>query len=72
MSVQEQAARIVMGLSDEQANALLLLLGQNTHEQVTHTQPARKPIDFGAYGRPTERGKNADAYMEEIRGNDRI
>lgn len=31
-----------------------------------------KKIDFDKYVTPTERGKNVEAYMEEMRGNDRI
>ena len=32
----------------------------------------RKKIDWDSYGYATERGKNADKYIEELRSNDRF
>lgn len=32
----------------------------------------KPPIDFSKYVTPTERGKNADAYIKELRENDRV
>lgn len=32
----------------------------------------RKKIDWDSYGYATERGKNADKYIEELRSNDRV
>lgn len=32
----------------------------------------RKKIDLDKYVTPTERGADVEAYMEEMRGNDRI
>ena len=32
----------------------------------------RKPFPFEKYGKPTERGRNVEAYMREMRENDRI
>lgn len=32
----------------------------------------RRKLDLNQYVTPTERGKNVEAYMEEMRGNDRI
>lgn len=31
-----------------------------------------RKIDFDKYGTPTERGNNVEAYMEEMRSNDRV
>lgn len=38
--------------------------------ETPHTK--RKRIDLDKYVTPTERGKNVETYMEEMRGNDRI
>lgn len=38
--------------------------------ETTKTKP--KKIDLDKYVTPTERGQNVEAYMEEMRGNDRI
>ena len=32
----------------------------------------RQPINWESFGIETERGKNVEKYMEEIRGNDRV
>ena len=32
----------------------------------------RKKIDWDSYGYETERGQNADKYIEELRANDRF
>jgi len=37
-----------------------------------HILCKKKKIDWDSYGTETERGKQADEYMEKIRGNDRV
>lgn len=32
----------------------------------------KKTVDLDQFWTPTERGKNADEYMREMRGNDRL
>jgi len=45
---------------------IILTILDNTVKQ------EKKKIDWDSYGTATERGKHADEYMEEIRGNDRV
>lgn len=36
------------------------------------TKRSKMPIDWDSFVMPSERGKNVDGYMEEMRNNDRI
>lgn len=36
------------------------------------TKKKKNPIDWDSYVKPSERGKNVDEYMKEMRENDRI
>lgn len=81
MSVQEQLAQIAMEMPDDEAKALLLILGEKyTSHYATpaskqpgkQTQSFRELLENDSFVTPTERGRHADAYMEEIRGNDRV
>ena len=74
MSVQEQAAQIVLSLSDQDATFILNFLNRIVQQNMTKTgaQQTRASLDFDSYGSPTERGKHVEQYMEEIRGNDRV
>lgn len=46
--------------------------GQRVLVVLETTSTKRKRIDLDKYVTPTERGQNVEAYMEEMRGNDRI
>lgn len=39
---------------------------------VSQERKTKRKIDFDSYGEPTERGKDVDKYMKEIRENDRL
>lgn len=49
-----------------------LIKGQRVLVVLETTSTKRKKIDLDKYVTPTERGQNVEAYMEEMRGNDRI
>ena len=49
-----------------------LTKGQRVLVVLETTRTKRKRIDLDKYVTPTERGQNVEAYMEEMRGNDRI
>lgn len=49
-----------------------LIKGQRVLVVLETTSAKRKKIDLDKYVTPTERGQNVEAYMEEMRGNDRI
>ncbi len=74
MSVQEQVAQIAMTLSESDARFMLDFLSRiapkNTEQVLGRGR--RLSLDFDSYGEPTERGRNVEAYMREIRANDRI
>lgn len=36
------------------------------------TRKEKTPIDWNVYVKPSERGKNVDEYMKEMRENDRL
>ena len=36
------------------------------------TKVKRKPVDWDSFAIPSERGKDVDAYMKEMRENDRL
>ena len=70
MSIQEQVAQIALTLSENDARFMLEFLSriapQNT--EIVLRQSKHPSPDFNSYGKPTERGKHVEAYMEEIRG----
>lgn len=49
-----------------------MIKGQKLLVVLETPKSKRKRIDLDQYVTPTERGQNVDAYMEEMRGNDRI
>lgn len=49
-----------------------MTIGQRVLVILETTRTKRKRIDLDKYVTPTERGQNVEAYMEEMRGNDRI
>ena len=50
---------------------VIITILDDSFQKSYHPKPEKK-IDFHQYVTPTERGRNVEAYMEEMRGNDRI
>lgn len=49
-----------------------MVKGQRLMVVLETTRTKRKKVDLDQYVTPTERGENVEAYMEEMRGNDRV
>lgn len=49
-----------------------MIKGQKVLVVLETTSTKRKRIDLDKYVTPTERGQNVEAYMDKMRGNDRI
>ena len=74
MSVQEQAAQRILSLPERDARLIMELLDRIIPQNTAQAEAlqTRASLDFSSYGRATERGRNVEQYMEEIRGNDRF